>query len=230
MKKAIKIKELPRIPKQAFNQWVKLLLDKDFLTLVDEQITILVKLPNEKPTFSFSANCHRQIKSYLTKRNIPVVWKEPIYNKIIGKIFPDYPLHNSISLKVGCEEITSATENLLKIKNIKTGEFMDDKTISLVISSKVSAEQIIQFIKDNKRDIEQLQDFYELPEYINPVWKNTSLALDIIEMRDKGGLSFPEISSKLSDNESLSDDEIECLTDENNVKNLYYRFKKYLGS
>lgn len=214
------------IPKVAYNQWVKMMLDEDFWKMTNGQRKLLTKLPKGEPTTDFTLKCNKAIQKYLTSKKIPTVWKTPIYN-LITKYILDFPLHNSISLFVGTQEVTGAAEELIKIKNTKTGEIMDKKTISLVISSKVSAEQIIQFVKTNKKEIEMWQDFYELPEYKNPVWKRTNLALDIIEMKDKKGMSFSEISSALSDNEDLSDDVTDFLSSTDNIKTIYYRYKKH---
>lgn len=60
-----------------------------------------------------------------------------------------------------------------------------------------------------------------------PIWKNTNLALDIIEMKDEKGMSYIEISKVLSDNEDLSDEEVDYLASADNIKTLYHRYKKY---
>lgn len=149
----------------AYNQWVQLMMDKVFWGMVNDQKSLLEKLPNKKPTSSFARGCRSYIKLYLTDKKIPHAWITPIYNLITTDTL-DFPLHNSISLFVGTQEVTGMTEALLTIKNIKRGGFGDKQTVSLVISSKVSADQIIQFIKEHKEEIEGWQDAYELPSYM----------------------------------------------------------------
>lgn len=217
------------LPMVAYRQWIKMMSDVDFWKMVNGQKDLLKKTQSQKPDVAFMTSCRKQIKNYLSYKGIPFAWVLPVYNFITANTL-DFPLHNSIALVVGDQEVTGTTENLLKIKNLKTVEIAGNRQVSIVISSKVSAEQIIQFVKDNKKGIEQWQDFYELPKYKNPSWKRINLALDIIEMKDEKGMSYSEIASELSDDEKLNDKEVDYLASAENIKTLYRRFKKYLKS
>lgn len=226
----MEIKEKVVIPEREYNQLIKFSNDGEFLALLDELREILRGLKNQKPTIKYRADAVRRIRLFLVEKRLPLAWREPVYNMVVGKFQLDFPLDNSISLKVGSQEITGSTKDILLIKNIRTGDLVgEEPTISLEITSKVSAEKIIKFVKKHKREIEHWQDILGLPDYKSPIWKNINLALKIIRLKDKKGLTFGEISSKLSDDEGLSQQEVDYLATEDNIKTLYYRFKSFLN-
>lgn len=217
------------IPPREYNQILKFSTDNDLLKIFAQQRDILRGLPEKKAPIKFRVDSIKKIRTYLIKKGLPLAWKEPLYNMLVSKYQLDFPLDNSISLMVGSQEITGATSEILLIKNSRTNELLgEEASLSLVITSKVSTEKIIQFVKRHKEEIEYWQGILDLPNYKNPLWSNPDLALKIIQMKDEQNLSFGEISDRLSDNENLSKKQIDYLATENNIKTLYYRFKKFL--
>lgn len=229
MKKATEGKIQVEIPKNEYNQLVKLTSDKEFLKLLEIQRDSLLKSNKGKQNSEFRKSAYKEIEKYLFKHRIPFAWKEPIFNMIISRYPADFPLHNAISLKVDSQEITGCTDDILVLTDITTGKVIGDHKLLLEISAKISTEEIIQFVKKHKRKIEDLQQMIELPDYKNPIWKRTNLSLQIISMRDGEGLSFPEICKRLTDDETITAEENNYLSSEENIKTLYFRFKKYLS-
>ena len=120
--------------------------------------------------------------------------------------------------------------NILIIKD-KAGNIVGKQTISIEITADVSNEQIIQFIKDNKNEIKYWQNQLKLPKHNHLNWKDLSLGIAIINMRDKKDMSFDDIASYYSENEKLRKEnkaKFNKLCDEGYIKVLYYRYKKRL--
>lgn len=211
----IKIKNKQTVSKYSYNQLIKFFHIKDFNYLIHEQQRILSKTNN---IIKFRSECKKAIEDFLRKHKIPNSWVEPIYNLIKDNTL-DFPYDNSISLKVGVDEITENTKGVLLMKNIKTGRITPDN-ISIVITGKVSIDQIVKFIKEHKSEIENWQTKLELPAYKRLTWKDIDVAMKIIEMKDKEKLSFSEITDRIHD---------KYFFDENTVKTIYYRFKERLN-
>ena len=225
MKKVKKIE----IDQKLYNQLVKFSKDSEYRKLVKRNRKDLLSFSNNQPDAKFMSSCKREIKMFLMNKSLPTAWIQPIYNMIVGKYEFDFPMDNSISLYVGNQEITRATEAVLVIKNTKTGELVgDNPTVSIVLTSKVSVDHIIKFIKDNKKEIEHWQEVFELPDFKDPSWKNTAIAVDILRMKDEDGMTFSQIADFFSENTSPDNEDYNLVSDENNIKSIYYRYKNYL--
>lgn len=229
MKKTTEEKIQIEIPKNTYNQLVKLASDKEFINLLEIQRDKLVKQYNNKQSSEFRKGVYKEIEQYLFRHRIPFAWKEPIFNMVISRYSADFPLHNAISLKVDSQEITGCTDDILVLTDTTTGQVIGDHKLLIEISAKVSTEEITRFIKKHKRQIEDLQQMIELPDYKNPIWKRTDLSLQIMRMRDEEKISFSEICKRLTDDETLTVEENEYVSSEENIKTLYFRFKKYLA-
>ncbi len=217
------------LPRLAYNQLIKLVHDKDFVSLLEDLRQELEKLPNKISTPKFKVSASQKIKKYLHQKNVPFSWLEPIYNMTVGKFPIDIPVDNSISLRVCNQEVTGSTRDIFLIRD-KNGLLVEDPTISIVITSKVSAEHIIQFVKDHKKEIEQWQESLQLPDYKKPNWKDISLALKIIEMKDEQNLTFSQITENLQVEANENGNSEGFTFDENTIKTIYSRYKKRLAS
>lgn len=212
------------VPRGAYNEVIRLLHHKQFLDLVKTQRVELDKIGG-KPTIQFTIVCKNVIRKFVYDRKLPSNWVNPIYN-IIVKYILDFPLDNSIALRVGSEEITGSTEEILLIRDTKTGMLAEKCELSIVITSKISTDYIIRFIKGHKKEIEYWQDTLKLPHYKKPNWQDINLALKIISMKDEEGLTFSEIADRAPKDEKLSEEELDYLTDVDRMKIIYYRYKK----
>lgn len=215
------------VPRNAYNEIVKLLHDKQFLDLIETQRSELDKAGGIPTTTQLITVCHKRIREFVHNRKLPSGWVKPIYNMIVKHIL-DFPLDNSIALRVGSEEITGSTEEILLVRNTKTGMLIEKSELSIVITSKISIDHIIRFIKNHKKEIEYWQNILGLSHYKEPNWQDINLALKIIRMKDEDGLSFSEIADKAADDDSLTAEERDCLIDRNRIKTIYYRYKKRL--
>lgn len=191
----------------------------------------LHKLRGKKPTPQFRLQSVREIKKFIHKRELPLSWLEPIYNVLIGKYPLDFPLDNSIALRVGSSEITGSTDEIFIIKNKNTGELVGEElSLSIVITSKVKIDQLIRFIKKHKKEIEHWQNIIGLPNYKNRRWIDTNWALEIIRLRDEDRLTFSQIAERMSNKEDLSVKDNNALSSQDNIKMIYKRFKKLFHS
>lgn len=216
------------IPKDTYNQLVKLANDNELLALFAGQREKLCKLKLKRLDIKFRIETLKKIESYLTKNSIPFAWKEPIYNMLTSKYSLDFPLDNSIALVANSSEITGCDNEILLVRNRYTGQLLGDPSIELKITAKVTIDHIVKFVKKYGFGIEKFQEALKLPDYKNPIWKRTNLALKIIDMRDKQKLTFAKIAEVLSENEKLTEGENNYLSSEENIKTLYFRFKQYL--
>lgn len=218
----------PLVKKSTYNQLIRLLHNKDFCELISGATEKLKKLGG-KQTIDFRIKCIRSIEKFLQNKKIPLSWIEPIYSFIINNKF-DFPYENEISLKVGSDEMTINKEEILLIRDLKTGLLLNDKKLSIVITARTSIDRIIQFIRLYSKDIEHWQKVLELPEYKSPSWHKTNLALEIIRMKDEQNMTFTKIAGILSSDEKLSTDEQDYYGDDSTIKSIYYRYKRYFSS
>lgn len=215
------------VNRSSYNEMIKLLHDKKFDQLIAIQKGELRKIGN-KQTKEFIISCRKAIKEFILSKNMSLSWLQPIYSSIVNDDF-DFPLEGGISLKVGDEEITLNTpQEILIIKNKKTGEIIEPKNISIVVTAKTSIDRLINFIKEYGKAIEYYQNIIELPEYKRLGWRNINLGLEIIEMKDDKNMTFAKIANILSEKEDFSEKDQDYYSDENNIKTIYYRFKKRL--
>jgi hypothetical protein len=129
---------------------------------------------------------------------------------------------------VNSTEITGCDYEIMIVRNTITGELVGDPAVDIRITANATIEHIITFVRKYGFEIENFQKALGLPDYKNPIWKRTNLALKIIDMRDKQQLTFAKISEVLSGNHKLSVSENNYLSSEENIKTLYFRFKQYL--
>ncbi len=209
--------------RQIYNQLVLLTEDKDFFQFIEGQWEELDK----GHTVHTLAQCKWNIKQYLQDKKLPQSWLMPIYTLIKDKKL-DFPMDNSISLRVGSDEITTNTQNLLFIRD-KKGHLSDELSVSIVITGKVSVNHIIQFITDNKKQIEYWQKVIGLPMYKNPNWHDIDLGLEIIRMKDVEGKTFPQIAEQLQQELNQENPDSDHTFDENTLKTIYDRYKKRLS-
>lgn len=212
------------MPRQIYNQLVLLIEDEDFLAFIQQQWGVLDK----DHTIKAFTQCKRSIKRYLQDKKLPQSWLMPLFTLIKDKKL-DFPMDNSISLRVGAVEITTNTQNLMIIRD-KEGHLSDELSISIVITGKVSADHIIQFIKNNKKQIKYWQEVIGLPAYKNPNWHEVDLGLKIIQLKDEQNLTLQEISDQLVEDENLTEEELDHYSDVAYIKTIYNRYKKRLNS
>lgn len=217
------------IRKHIYNQLIKLMTDKEFTDFLEHQRRILgIYGTPEAKTFTPSAitNCRRVITKFLNKKKVPLSWREPTLSLIKDNEL-NLPLENTISIRVGGEELHVGSQEILIFKN-KHSNIAADPTVSIVITADVSAEEIIRFIKENIKEIKFWQKELGLPKYKRLKWKEVDRALEIIQMKDKDKLTFSEIANNYSSREDLTENERNMLCDEAYLKKRYYRFKKHL--
>lgn len=212
------------IPLDIHNQFIKITHDSDFQALVKRAKHLI-----DNPTSENSFDYREAVEEYIREKNLPLNWKQPILN-MIRYDTPDFPLDNGIEIMVGDNIITANHSEFIVIQNNKTGEFDIEKKISIVITSKISTERIVQFIRNFQKDIQYWQDTLKFPDFYKSSWKKMPLAQKIIALKDEEGLTFAEIATKLSSDEKLTQEEIDYFANENNIKSLYYDYKKYLDS
>ncbi len=209
------------------NQLTLLFNDKDLLSLFDEQRKKLNDLPKQLPTTDFIVNFNNSVRTFLQSRNLPLSLLEPIYGLVRYNRL-DVPLHTSIILRVGKQDVLT-NRDVVYIKNKQGKLAFEENSVSIVLTTKTSTEQVIQFVKDNKKLIEDLQSDINLPAYQRPTWRGEiQLALKIIKMKEEEDMSFDEIASNLAD-PSLPQEQYEKISDENTIKSIYYRYKKRLS-
>jgi len=205
---------------------ISLLHKKEFHQLLNSQKKKLREIGN-KTNRRFRIECEKEIEAFLLSQQLPLSLVESIYSSIINEEF-DFPLDVGISLKVGDDEITlNEPQEILIIKDIKTGK-TSPGDISIVITAKTSIDRLIKFIEENRKEIEHWQEVIGLPIYKRLTWKHINLALHVIEMKDEKNMTFGQIADTFLKNETLSADDQDYYGDEDNMKTIYYRFKKRL--
>lgn len=172
--------------------------------------------------------CKQAILRFLKNRKAPVIWLEPLFEHIRtiwlkNDIFP-FPFSNNIKLRIGSKDIVPYKEIILN--QDKEGKLIgDDNSMSIIITGKTTGNQIIEFIRNNRKIIEEWQNVINLPSNIQSKSNNIELASRIVEMVNKG-ISYSEISDILSKDPQLSDNE-NTISDSQNIKNIYNRYKNY---
>lgn len=215
------------IPKDIYNQLIKITNDPDFQALRLHYQKLINKSTSTNLSMKDLVDCKSASVDYVKNNNLPTNWEEPIFNMMKQEGF-DFPLDNGIELIVGDVIITGMHSEILKVKNIKTGHLNIDRKVSIVLTSKTTTEHIIHFLKSFKEDIEFWQRVAELPDYNNSNWRRLPLAQKIIKLKDIDKLTFSEITDKFSKDDSLTEVELDYLSNENNIKSLYYDYKKHL--
>lgn len=216
-----KEKTIP-ISSDVYNQFIKLINDPDFQALIKKGQLLIA---DSKNTLSYL----EAVEEYIKEKKLPLNWKQPILN-MIRYDAPDFPLDNGLEIMVGDHIITANHHSFIVIQNNKSGNFDIEKKISIVITSKITTERILDFIRYFQNDIKYWQDSLNFPDFYKSGWKKMPLAQKIIALKDEDGLTFAEIANKLSSDEKLAPEEIDYFTNEDNIKSLYYDYKKYLNS
>jgi hypothetical protein len=194
-----------RVPLDIYNQYIKITQDPDFQALLKKAIPILND-PDSDDSFDYI----KAVENFIKVKKLPLNWKQPILNMLRYNA-PDFPLDNGIEIKVGDNIITANHSSFIVIKNNKSGDFDVEKKISIVITSKMKTEKILEFIRNFQTDIEHWQNLLNFPDFYKSNWKKMPLALAIFVLKDEKGLSFAEIATKLSSDEKLTLEEIEYL-------------------
>lgn len=228
------MKDVKRIGYKSYNQLVQFLLDPTFRKVVrieKEKLNKVAKIVNCKKFYPFkiARECKEMISKFLYEKKLPSIWIEPLFNFIKEEeINP--PLDSGIDLKIGSQMLSKTGDEILMIRH-KDGRLpASESNLSIVISARVSIDRIIRFVKENADQIKYWQRNLGLPPYNETPWKKTDLAIKIIKMKDEKNRSFKQISETLAkEKEDEEDDkEYDYLIDENNIKTLYYRYKKFL--
>ncbi len=204
------------------NRFVQLFSNNEFRELFSKHASLLRNESN-RHNVKLKTICKSDIESFLIKKKVPLTWVKPIFNLIRNDEF-DSPIQEGISIMVGPDEITSNTEGILIIRNNITGK-SSHSDVSIKITSKVSIDRVIRFIRAHKKDIELWQERIELPEVSTSGYKGLNKAMTIAELKDNQGLSFYEIAEKFSTEPSMVH-----LADDSTIKTIYYRYKKLLES
>ncbi|MBI4137090.1 hypothetical protein HY469_03430 [Candidatus Roizmanbacteria bacterium] len=184
------------------------------------------KIP-PSPTSKIAIECQDAVKKYIQNKGFPSNWIEPICKEILYEVM-DLPLENGIELVVGSKVITRQEYEQFNTNRIDPNETFGERKISIVITSKMSVDHIIQFIRDYQDLILKYQDILGLPDFFNSSGKLFIRALRIIELKDEEGLTFAQIATKISQDEWLTEKEVDYFANESNIKTLYYEYKKHL--
>lgn len=207
-------KEVKYITPDKYALLIRLAQNDSFLKLLEEY----------KGKKGYSSECVKAIKKFLHEEKIPAAWLEPIRNSIIkGQM--DFPIESGIGLIVAGTELTDNTDSLLIVRDVNTGQISGDNTIKISISAKLTIDQIIQFLKRHKKEIEEYEEILELPEPPRN-WKQINIALRIIRMKDEEKLTFSDIANELAKDKDLNI--VDKFSDEGIVRKTYNRYKKYL--
>lgn len=89
------------------------------------------------------------------------------------------------------------------------------REVKIIITKKVTKNELIKWVEENWDSILFDMLTLELPDTKIPRWENFELAKQIIELREIQKLTFSEITDKLK------------LSDEDYIKTLYHRYKKW---
>lgn len=213
-----------------FAYMVKLLLDKELLNFLhilqreDAQGATRKELSSQK-----RVEIIRKIKLFLQKKSIPAHFAEVLFAFTLQEEDAKYPLSPAITIEAAEQKVDDNYEILL-IRD-KNGNLIDKQEITIKIHATISVDELLQFIEKKRRLLDSLMSDLQLPQIPSVSrWKNIRLALVIISMRDDEHLSFPEISSRLASHEGNNKACEDFVSDVDNIKNLYYRYKKYLSS
>ncbi len=217
------------VPTHTFAYMAKLLLDKELLNFLnilrreDIKGAKLLELP-----FSKQVEIKRKIRSFLQKKSIPVHFTD-VFSALLFEEIPKYPLSPTITIEAA-DQIVEDNYEILLIKD-KDGNLVDKQEIVIKIHASISVDELIKFIEKKRELLDSLMIDLQLPQIPQVSrWKNIQLALVIISMKDEEYLSFPEISSKLTSYVERDKTITDFVSDVDNIKNVYYRYKKYLSS
>ncbi|MFZ2026395.1 MAG: hypothetical protein WAV30_03870 [Microgenomates group bacterium] len=210
---------------QARNQFIKLLLDQTFREFVKIERDLLLKRQAESNNYYRAVTeCKSRIQKFLFLSKLPVIWIEPIFTFIKDEKDVKLPLENGVDIKVGDTLLSSAGDTITIIR--KDGiPSKQDSELSIVISTQVSINKIIDFIEKNAETIRYLQKSLQLPSHDYMSWDNIDLAIEVIRMKDENKMSFSQIMDELNNRPNNKQD-----YDESHVKNVYYRFKERLSN
>lgn len=215
------------VPRGVINLYHKIAFDDGFSDFIEKQREELTQaISKAKGVMEIAkahAACKRAINSYLQDRNLPSSWVSPLFVFVKDDIL-DFPIDNGITLKVADQEITENTEGILIIQTV--GQH-DAGKLTIELTAKVSTDRIIDFIKEHRKEIEYYEEILDLPRYENPKWTRSTLAALIIRLKDQHKFTFQRIAVELSKDPSLSKEEHDYRSDENNIKTLYSRYKKH---
>lgn len=212
-----------------YNKSFRLMMDKDILDFIDKQKIKLTKL-NGKITKNFDKRCRSSLRDLLISKNVPTSWIEPLYNTISGLgESVDVPIGDGIHIVVNDQVITKNTPDVYRFGSNVPRE------LSIVVTKKVSKEDLLSFIRKHDFLISKIQNALALPEDPPIGSKRTLYALTVIRLRDESKKSFEEIATFISDaigtDTDMTDKEKEKLlkmvsSADSVRKNLYDRFKK----
>ena len=208
MKKPIDVAQ--RVFKQFFLYFYTDLFGNYFMQKREERKDIKTQSDLE----SYIQKCKAEIAALIKLKNVPVHWYQTFYNAVVnGKM--DLPLHEGISLSVGEYQINNGQFDEEKVKNSGAS------SVSIKVTSKASATQIRQFIKDNSELIVRLENILNLPVVEYPRLDNFAEGVNIQIMKDFKKLSDEQITDELQ-KEQKGDVYLDT------VKKTAKRYQKYL--
>lgn len=212
------------IPTPTFAYVAKLLYDKKLLTLLNKLRKNYIKDHlKSTPTIREQVVMKKKIGFYLHQKSIPLNFADVLYSLVVEKE-PKYPLSPTISIEAAEQQVDDNFELLLITD--KNGNPTDKQEIAIKIHANISIDELIKFIEGRRDLLNELMLVLKLPQIPSVSrWAKVRLALLIISMKDELEMTFSEICEKFKDQ-----NEDTYLDDESSVKNLYYRYKKYLSS
>lgn len=219
---------------KSYNQLVLIMLDPVFHQLAESEKIKLLKttnVSNDRKSYPFKTirEIKENISKYLFEKRLPTIWVEPLLSFIKDEDVIS-PIENGIDIFVGTQSLSESGGAIVLMKN-KDGRLPAyESRLSITMTARVSIDKLIRFIKENSFSIKYWQKELELPPYNETPWKRTELAMEIIKLKDQEKMSYNKISTKLSGNEDLSEDELNYLSNAENIKSIYRRYKKYFFS
>lgn len=216
------------------NQLFLIMLDPLFQKLAEnEKIRLLkvIKTLNGKKRYPFKTTheVKENIGKYLFDKKLPSIWVETLFSFIKNEeVIP--PIDSGIDIFVGEQSLSESGGEITLIGH-KDGRLpAKESTLSIVMAARISIDRLIRFVRKNADSIKYWQKALGLPPYNETPWKKTELAFGIIMLKDKEKMSYNQISNKLTENEDLSEEELNYLGNAENIKSLYRRYKKYFFS
>lgn len=211
-----------------FAYLVKLFRSKKFnKRLRDIENRYLDKVSANQLPFKKQSELRKELRTLLEELEAPLHLVEVLFSFLSDRD-PDFPNSPTISLEVANQKVgEEGTILLLKDEN---GRLIDDPEIAIKIHANISTDEIIRYIQDHKDLLDEAMTVLDLPQIPNvSKWKQVRLALEIIRLKDEEGMTFSSISTTLINQDNLSDEEIEYLSNESNIKNNYYRYIAYFS-
>lgn len=196
----------------SYNRMFKLLLDPNFKPLMTELHDLLDKNKQDPHTV---ADVRRIIAEFIDSKKYPRNWIEPVFN-IAKTLDLDFPLEDGISLKFNDYTITANNpESFLLLSRL--GALKPDKKIVIEVTSNASVSAIARFIKQYKAVIERIQEDFDFPEHYEDRKSEVGIAYIIYSMMKQKDMTFGKVADS-------SEMEERGVTDENTIKDLYYRY------